>query len=109
MIQFFKIVNGLLDHLTVEFKKNKPIACQLDPCITNREFKFLLKPEGLDQRSQINRLIHLINAFCESNKVDLLSIDHAATSLRLLRQQGARFASPQGFWLPLPFGLDGDS
>jgi len=58
------------------------MAYQLDPRITNREFKLLLKPEGLDQRSQINRLVHLINAFCETSKVELLPTDNAATSLR---------------------------
>jgi len=79
---FLQIVYGLIDNLTVEFKKIKPMAYQLNPRITNREFKLLLKPEGLDQRSQINRLIHLINAFCETSKVDLLPIDNAATSLR---------------------------
>jgi len=58
------------------------MAYKIDPRITNREFKLLLKPEGLDQRSQINRLIHLITAFCETSKVDLLHLDNAATSLR---------------------------
>jgi hypothetical protein len=55
---------------------------KLDSRITNREFKLLLKPEGLDQRSQINQLIHLITAFCENSKVDLLHLDSAAASLR---------------------------
>jgi hypothetical protein len=58
------------------------MAFQLNPRITNREFKLLLKPEGLDHRSQINRLIYLVTAFCETSKVELLPIDNAATSLR---------------------------
>lgn len=58
------------------------MAYQLDPRITNREFKLLLKPKGLDQRSQINQLIHLIHAFCETSKVELIPNDNAATSLR---------------------------
>jgi hypothetical protein len=58
------------------------MAYQLSPRITNREVKLLLKPDGLDRRSQINRLIHLVTAFCETSKVELLPIDNAATSLR---------------------------
>lgn len=58
------------------------MAYQLDPRVTNREFKLLLKPEGLDQRSQVNRLIHLVVAHCETSKVNLQQLDNAATSLR---------------------------
>lgn len=58
------------------------MAYQLSPRITNREFKLLLKPDGLDRRSQINRLIYLVTAFCETSKVAFLPIDNAATSLR---------------------------
>jgi hypothetical protein len=37
----------------------------LDTKITNREFKLLLKPEGLDRRSRITQLSRLLEAFCQ--------------------------------------------
>jgi hypothetical protein len=54
----------------------------LDPRVTNREFKLLLKPEGLDRRSQVNQLISLVRAFCEMAGVEFFHLDNAATSLR---------------------------
>lgn len=50
--------------------------------ITNREFKLLLKPEGLDRRSRINQFTALFAAFCERSKVDLFHLDNASTGLR---------------------------
>jgi hypothetical protein len=55
---------------------------KLNKKITNREFKMLLKPEGLDRRSCINQLIALFNAFCERSKVNLFHLDNASTGLR---------------------------
>jgi hypothetical protein len=57
-------------------------ASGLDPRITNREFKLLLKPEGLDRRSQVNHLISLVRSFCEMSGVEFFHLDNAATSLR---------------------------
>lgn len=37
----------------------------LDKKITNREFKLLLKPEGLDRYSRITHLSHLMVMFCQ--------------------------------------------
>ncbi|MCD8536287.1 MAG: hypothetical protein LRY56_01725 [Burkholderiaceae bacterium] len=54
----------------------------LDPRITNREFKLLLEPEGLDHRSQVNVLIGKVRAFCEREKVDFFHLDNASTGLR---------------------------
>lgn len=50
--------------------------------ITNREFKLLLKPEGLDRRSRINQLSSLFAGFCERSEVDLFHLDNASTGLR---------------------------
>jgi hypothetical protein len=50
--------------------------------ITNREFKILLKPEGLDRRSRINQFISLFTDFCAHNKVDFMYLNNASTSLR---------------------------
>jgi len=61
---------------------NAADASGLDPRITNREFKLLLKPEGLDRRSQVNQLISLVRAFCEMAGVEFFHLDNAATSLR---------------------------
>jgi hypothetical protein len=55
---------------------------KLNKKITNREFKLLLKPEGLDRRSRINQFISLFAAFCERSKVDLFHFDNAHTGLR---------------------------
>jgi hypothetical protein len=58
-------------------KKNK-----LDSNITNREFKLLLEPEGLDRRARVNTLIGLVRAFCQREEVEFFHLDNAATSLR---------------------------
>lgn len=58
------------------------MAYKLDKHITNREFKLLLSPEGLDHRSKVNELIGLVRAFCEREKVDFFHLDNASTSLR---------------------------
>jgi hypothetical protein len=50
--------------------------------ITNREFKILLKPEGLDRRSRINQFMSLFTDFCAHNKVDFMYLNNASTSLR---------------------------
>lgn len=50
--------------------------------ITNREFKLLIKPKGLDRHSRINALSEQIVAFCKKNKVDFFHIDNASTGLR---------------------------
>lgn len=55
---------------------------KLDDRVTNREFKLLLNPEGLDRRSKVNELIALVRAFCERQQVDFFHLDNAATSLR---------------------------
>lgn len=54
----------------------------LDSKITNREFKLLLKPEGLDRRSRIAQLSSLIVAFCQKAGVEFFHLDNANTGLR---------------------------
>ena len=54
----------------------------LDPRITNREFKLLLKPEGLDRRIKITQLQSLIVSFCQRNEVSFFHLDNANTGLR---------------------------
>ncbi|QWE23437.1 hypothetical protein FD975_04370 [Polynucleobacter sp. AP-Jannik-300A-C4] len=50
--------------------------------ITNREFKLLIKPQGLDRRSRITELSDQILNFCKKNKVDFFHLDNAQTGLR---------------------------
>lgn len=59
-----------------------PTPLKINKKVTNREFKLLLKPEGLDRRSRINQLVSLFTAFCERSKVDLFHLDNASTGLR---------------------------
>jgi hypothetical protein len=54
----------------------------LDPHITNREFKLLLNPEGLDRRIKIVQLQSLIVSFCQKSKVNFFHLDNAKTGLR---------------------------
>ena len=58
------------------------MTSKLDPRITNREFKLLLQPNGLDRRSKVNELCGLFRAFCERERIDFFSLDNAATGLR---------------------------
>jgi len=55
---------------------------KLHPAITNREFKLLIKPKGLDRRSRITALREQILKFCKDNKVDFFHLDNATTGLR---------------------------
>lgn len=54
----------------------------LDPRITNREFKLLLNPDGLDRRIKIAQLQSLIVSFCQKSKVNFFHLDNANTGLR---------------------------
>jgi hypothetical protein len=54
----------------------------LDKKITNREFKLLLKPEGLDRYSRITQLNHWIVSFCQKEGIDFFHLDNANTGLR---------------------------
>ena len=60
--------------------KNETLG--LDKKITNREFKLLLKPEGLDRRSRIMQLSSLLVAFCQKSGVEFFHLDNANTGLR---------------------------
>ncbi|MBU3577990.1 hypothetical protein [Polynucleobacter sp. UK-Kesae-W10] len=55
---------------------------KIHPSITNREFKLLIKPQGLDRRSKIEELSNQILNFCKKNKVDFFHLDNASTGLR---------------------------
>ena len=52
------------------------------PLITNREFKLLIKPQGLDRRSRITALSEQILKFCKKSKVEFFHLDNATTGLR---------------------------
>ena len=51
-------------------------------CITNREFKLLIKPQGLDRLSRITKLSEQIRLFCNKKKVGFFHLDNASTALR---------------------------
>ncbi len=55
---------------------------KLHPSVTNREFKLLIKPKGLDRRSRITALSDQILKFCKKNKVEFFHLDNATTGLR---------------------------
>lgn len=55
---------------------------KLNKRITNREFKLLIKPEGLDRRSRIEQLSALLIAFCKKSEVEFFHLDNANTGLR---------------------------
>ena len=50
--------------------------------ITNREFKLLIKPQGLDRLSRITKLSEQIRLFCKKRKVGFFHLDNANTALR---------------------------
>lgn len=50
--------------------------------ITNREFKLLIKPKGLDRRSKITELSEQILAFCKKEKIGFFHLDNSSTGLR---------------------------
>lgn len=55
---------------------------KMHPSITNREFKLLIKPKGLDRHARIQLLSEKIVNFCKSSKVEFFHIDNANTGLR---------------------------
>lgn len=62
--------------------KKEKASPSLDERITNREFKLLLDPSGLDRRSKVNQLIGLVRAFCDKEQVEFFHLDNADTGLR---------------------------
>lgn len=66
-----------------EKKSDKPSKKnQLDKRVTNREFKLLINPNGLDRRSKIAHLSNLLVAFCQKSGVEFFHLDNANTGLR---------------------------
>jgi hypothetical protein len=55
---------------------------KMHPSITNREFKLLIKPKGLDRHATILQLSNQIIKFCKSSKVNFFHLDNANTGLR---------------------------
>jgi hypothetical protein len=55
---------------------------KLHELVTNREFKLLLKPKGLDRRTRIEALSEKIVNFCHQQKVEFFHLDNATTGLR---------------------------
>ncbi|PRZ00771.1 hypothetical protein BCM14_0242 [Jezberella montanilacus] len=60
----------------------KQAQYKLDKRVTNREYKLLLKPAGLDRRSRIMQLDSLLSAFCSKSAVTFFHSDNANTGLR---------------------------
>lgn len=54
----------------------------LHKSITNREFKLLLKPEGLERRKNVAGYQVFMQDFCKKQKTDYLALEAAATGLR---------------------------
>ncbi|MEI6113071.1 MAG: hypothetical protein WCP99_00755 [Burkholderiales bacterium] len=57
-------------------------AGALDPRITNREFKLLLNPEGLDRRNKVMQLDSLVVTFARQCGLEFFHLDNANTGLR---------------------------
>ena len=57
-------------------------AGALDPRITNREFKLLLNPEGLDRRNKVMQLDSLVVSFARQCGLEFFHLDNANTGLR---------------------------
>jgi hypothetical protein len=55
---------------------------KLHPSVTNREFKLLIKPQGLDRLRSITALSEQIVQYCKKNKIDFFHLDNANTGLR---------------------------
>ena len=55
---------------------------KLHQLVTNREFKLLIKPNGLDRRTRIADLSDQIVQFCKKSKVEFFHLDNAGTGLR---------------------------
>jgi hypothetical protein len=55
---------------------------KLHELVTNREFKILLKPKGLDRRSCITKLTDEIISLCKEEKLPFSYLDNATTGLR---------------------------
>jgi len=60
----------------------KDAQYKLDKRVTNREFKLLLKPAGLDRRNRIMQLDSLLSDFCLKSQVTFFHSDNATTGLR---------------------------
>ena len=50
--------------------------------VTNREFKLLIKPDGLERRRNVAALQAVMTDFCKQQKIDYLPNETAATGLR---------------------------
>lgn len=63
-------------------QEESKLPTKFDQRVTNREFKLLLDPKGLDRRSKVNQLISLVRAFCDKSQVEFFHLDNADTGLR---------------------------
>jgi len=55
---------------------------RIDKAITNREFKLLLKPDGLERRKSVAGYQAFMQDFCKKQDIDYLPLDAASTGLR---------------------------
>jgi hypothetical protein len=63
-------------------KEKKKRAGRVHKSVTNREFKILIKPSGLDRRNRIDELSTKLMIFCKKQGVHFTHLDNATTGLR---------------------------
>jgi len=61
---------------------SEPTVGAINPRITNREFKLLLNPDGLDRRSRVMQLDALVVSFARQSGFEFFHNDNANTGLR---------------------------
>jgi len=63
-------------------KEKKKRVGKLHKSVTNREFKILIKPLGLDRRNRIDELSTKLMIFCKKQGVHFAHLDNVTTGLR---------------------------
>jgi hypothetical protein len=63
-------------------KEKKKGAGKIHKSVTNREFKVLIKPLGLDRRNRIDELSTKLVKFCKKQGVHFAHLDNVTTGLR---------------------------
>lgn len=76
-----KTVKSTFEPKTVN-ETSEPKAGAIHARITNREFKLLLNPEGLDRRSRVMQLDSLVVSFARQSGFEFFHNDNANTGLR---------------------------
>ncbi len=74
------VVQPLAPELSKKDKKKR--AGKVHKSVTNREFKILIKPSGLDRRNRIDELSTKLMIFCKKQGIHFTHLDNATTGLR---------------------------